>query len=150
MVQGMALLCVLAILSASIPLIYRAARVHAYETEAIRALSLVKIAQDDYFARHGTYAGRNTLVSVRDAPGLSLTNLARIDPRYVSMEDVFLSVNYPQCDEYLLICLPPTDGPASGLPVDGFAMDHRGALYRGDRNRPDDWRPPFPHERKNP
>ncbi len=145
MVQGMTLLCVLAILSASVPLIYRAVRVHAYETEVVRALSLVKIAQDEYFDRHGTYAGSNTLVAVRDLPGLLQNDSVRIDPRYVSMKDLLISANYPQCDEYLAICLPATKGPGARLPVQGFAMDHRGTLYRGDRNRTGDWRPEFPH-----
>ena len=146
MVQWMALVCGLAILSTSVLLIYRSFVAKACRTEMLEAISFIKIAQDQYYAEHDRYAGRAELQPVNDEIGLELSPEKLPDLKYMNYEDLFISANYPQSDEYLIIWLfSEVHVLGAKLDLEKMAMDHEGNLYLSGEDEMSDWRPEYPH-----
>ncbi len=122
---GLALLA-----AASIP-IYRSVRIRAIETEMVRAMSFVKLAQDRYYAEHGRYAGKSEAFSVTEDVGLDLGDDNFPPLRHLRFEDLFMSVNQPEGDAYRLFWVLPEFSGSLGLNVRvrSMNMDQDGNVF---------------------
>lgn len=110
----------------------------------LEAMSIIKLAQDEYHLEHTRYAGKDKLQPVTELEGLGLSENDFPKMNYVDIENLLISVNYPEADEYLLLWLTP-DLDFPGAEVNSMGMDHNGKIYRQEDDKDFNWKPDYPH-----
>lgn len=147
MVQWMAMVCALALLSAAVLPMYRAFVIRACETEMLTAMSAVKVAQDEYRAAQSHYVGRRGLYSVAELEDALVPEEGLPELRYVRYDNLLISVGATPAMHYLLVWMLP-EVEVLGASPERMAMDEEGGVYRAKKHEQGDWHPSFPHRRQ--
>ena len=142
------MVCALALLSAAVLPMYRSYVIRACESEMLTAMSAVKVAQDEFRAAHGRYAGKPGLYSVAEMADVLLPEEGLPELRYARYDNLLISVGVAPAEGYLLVWMLP-DVEVLGRRPERMAMDEDGRVYRASKGEGGDWHPEFPHPRES-
>lgn len=136
-VELLALLCGLAILAAAVLPVYRSLQSSAYESEILRAMSMVKNAQDAYYSQYKRYAGNAELQPIANNTALDLSTDEFSNMKFVESDELYVATNHPRADEFLVLWL----GSASNIPgPSAMAMNQNGEVFKSEGGT-GDWMP---------
>ncbi len=145
-IELISLLFTLAVLSAASVYIYNHRDSQAYQSEVVLALSAIKTAQSGFFSQHGHYAGDGDFFQITEEFLVQIMEDEPPELRRVDYEDFFVSLNYPQSDEMLIVWVGSGEMPSDRM-ARRKAMDHEGKIYINSGVQGENGLPKYPHER---